>query len=394
MGTSALSAGETDDRAGDSAAGVNGPSSGDEGMLPPAAASESSGGSRVPLVLSGLALVVAALGGWQVFEQRIAAKELRDEVATRLNQADVTVAELRGLSKQQQEMIVAVQGRLGALDAQIAATEGQAAALEALYQEYSRSRGDQVLAEVEQAINIAAQQLQLAGNYEAAVIALEGADARLSQPDQGHLQALRRALIKDLDAIKAHPRVDVSGLALRLEILLERMDALPLAYEFTLDESAALGDESPAVEVDPSAPVWERGWAYTQAVASDVWSEIKGMVRLERLDQSDPALLSPAQSTFLRENVKIRLLTARLALLAQDGRTYAADLAQARQWVERFFDVREESVQRVIADLEELGKLQISAEVPSLEETFAALRVVQARGAVPASPVPSATTQP
>lgn len=363
---------------------------------PPAAAASGGSGNGLPLALSGIALVVAAVCGWQIFEQRVAGKELRDEVAMRLSQADVTVGELRGLSRQQQEMIVAVQGRLGALDAQIAATEGQAAALEALYQEYSRSRGDQVLAEVEQAINIAAQQLQLAGNYEAALIALEGADARLAQPDQGHLQALRRALIKDLDTIKAHPRVDVSGLALRLEILLERVDSLPLAYEFTLDESAALGEKTATAPVDPMLGTLEQGLGYAKAVASDVWSEIKGMVRLERLDHSDPVLLAPAQSTYLRENVKIRLLTARLALLARDGRTYAEDLAQARSWMERFFDLREDSVQRALADLDELGKLQISAQAPTLDNTFAALRLVQARGtsASRAPAAPATATQP
>ncbi|MFN3984756.1 MAG: uroporphyrinogen-III C-methyltransferase [Rhodocyclaceae bacterium] len=344
----------------------------------------------LPMVLAVAALLVAAAAGWQVYEQRLGARELRAEVAQRLNAGDVSVAELRGLVRQQQEMLAAMQGRIGALDAQVAATEGQAAALEALYQEYSRSRSDQVLAEVEQAINIAAQQLQLVGNFEAALIALEGAEARLSLPDQGHLQPLRRALIKDLDAVKAHPRVDVSGLALRLELLLERVDKLPLAYEFALKESAALGGGEAAADTEAAdASMLARTWTYSRALAADIWDEIKGMVRLERLDQSDPALLAPAQSTFLRENVKVRLLTARLALLARDGRTFTADIGQARVWMERFFDLRDEVVARSVAELAELEGLTITAQPPSLEETFAALRLVQARAAASRS-VPAA----
>lgn len=340
--------------------------------------------SRAPMVIAFVALVAAGLSGWQVFEQRGVAKELRDELAQRLTGADVGVGEVRALTRQHQETIAALQGRLGGFDAKLAATEGQAAALEALYQEHSRTRNDQVLAEVEQAINIAAQQLQLAGNFEAALIALEGADARLAMPDQAHLQALRKALIKDLDTVRAHPRVDVSGLALRLEILLAKVDTLPLAYEFSLSESAAIGEPVVAAPVDTEAGIVEQATGYMRTLAADMWEEVRRMIRLERLDHVDPALLAPAQSTFLRENVKIRLLTARLALLARDGRTYSADLAQARAWIERYFDIRQDEVKQVIADLTELENQSISAQPPTLEETFAALRIVQAR--TPAAP--------
>lgn len=352
----------------------------------PAPTQGSGRGTALLVGLTAVAVLASAAAGWQVYELRLATKELRAEVAQRVNGADVTVAELRGLVRQQQETIASIQGGIGAMESKVAATEGQAAALQALYQEYSRSRGDQVLAEIAQAINIAAQHLQLAGNYEAALIALESADARLAMPEQAHLQPLRKALISDLDTIKAHPRVDVSGLALKLEILLERMDKLPLVYEFTLDESTALGGKAELAEVDESLGWTDRSLAYARALAADVWDEVKGMIRLERLDQTDPVLLAPAQSTFLRENVKVRLLTARLALLARDGRTYAADLSQARGWVERFFDLRDPEVQRAVAEMSELEAISITAQPPTLEETFAALRVAQARAAsAPAS---------
>jgi len=336
--------------------------------------------SRAPLLVSLLALVGVALIGWQVWEVRVVAKETRQEVAQRLATGDGAVSEIRALTRQQQEATAALQSRFGALQSQVEATEGQAAALEALYIEYSRSRSDQALAEVEQAINIAAQQLHLAGNFEAALIALQGAEARLAMPDQGHLQALRRALIKDIDELKDHPQVDVSGLALRLEILLERLDSLPLAFEVQLAEAAAAREQA-AAETSGGEGAVARSLEFLRALSADIWGDVKGMVRLERMDQSDPVLLAPAQSTYLRENVKIRLLTARLALLARDGRTYSADLSQARGWIERYFDISDEQVQRVVADLAELEQVSIKAEAPALSDTFAALRLVQARTA-------------
>jgi uroporphyrin-3 C-methyltransferase len=352
-------------------------------------------GGVLPLVVALVALFGVGALGWQVYESRIAGKEIRQEVAQRLAAGDGTIAELRALTRQQQETIAALQSRFGALESQVAETEGQAVALEALYQEYSRSRSDRLLAEVEQAINIAAQQLQLAGNMEAALIALQGAEARLAAPEQGHLQPLRRALIEDIDQIKAHPQVDVSGLALRLEILLERVDQLPLAFEVALAEAAAAHEQAMAVEQAAGDGMFARALNFATALGVDVWNEVRGMVRLERLDHADPVLLAPAQSTYLRENVKVRLLTARLALLARDGRTYAADLAQARGWIERFFDLHDDQVKRAISDMQELEQVPITVEAPTLRTTFAALRMVQARvpdggGVLPSAPASGA----
>ena len=330
------------------------------------------------LAVSVLALLGAGLVGWQVYELRMLAKETRQEVAQRLATADGAAGEIRALTRQNQESVAALQGRFGALESQVSASAGQAAALEALYMEFSRSRADQVLAEVEQAINIAAQQLQLAGNFEAALIALRGAEARLAMPDQGHLQTLRKALIADIDTLTAHPQVDVSGLALRLEILLDRIDALPLAFEV---QFARIEEEREEVErrYEVEGDHLARAFGFARALAADVWGEVRGMVRLERMDQADPVLLAPAQSAYLRENVKIRLLTARLALLARDGKTYSTDLAQARDWIERYFHREDEQVARVLHDLGELEQTPITAEQPTLTETFAALRLVQAR---------------
>lgn len=322
-----------------------------------------------------IAIAAAGFVAWQVFELRTNVAETREEVAERLAASDTALAEARGLSRQQQETIAGLQGKIGALEAHVAATEGQAAALEHLYQEFSRTSEDRVLAEAEQAINIAAQQLQLAGNFEAALIALQGAETRLATQDRGQLQPLRRALARDIERLSATPQVDVPGLALRLESLLERVDTLPLAFAGQLDEGKSSAGKNSGAAPTGERPVLE----YLAGLGRELWNEIRTLVRVERLDQSDPVLLAPAQSTFLRENLKIRLLTARLALLARDGRTYAADLAQARGWIERFFDTRDNAVHDVLAELAALQAMPIKVEQPSPTESFAALRLLQAR---------------
>ena len=324
-------------------------------------------------LLAVVAVAAVAIVAWQVFELRSGAGEVRQEFAQRLAAADASVAEVRALSRQQHESIAALQGKLGALESQVAATEGQAAALEALYQEFSRTREDRLMAEAEQAIGMAAQQLQLAGNLEAALIALQGAEARLAAQERGQLLLLRRALQRDIEHLKALPQVDVPGIALRLETLLERADTLPLGFagELPARADAEAGVPAPRAESSPLD--------FLGALARDVWRELRTLVRIERLDQTDPVLLAPAQSTYLRENLKIRLLTARLALLARDGRTFGADVAQARGWIERFFDLRDERVQEALSELRALEGMPVRVDAPELTESLTALRQLQAR---------------
>lgn len=347
-------------------------------LKPPRAeapAARASGGSAWPAVLAVIALAASGVLAWQVFELRGQSQGLREEVAQRVTSSEAASGELRTLVRQQQDAIAALQGKLGALESQVAATEGQAAALESLYQEFSRSSEDRVLAEAEQAVSMAAQQLALAGNTEAALVALQAAEARLAAQDRGQLLPLRRALMRDIEALQATPRVDVPGIALRLESLLARVDALPLAFASELAANAPRGRTEEPLVGEPS-PL-----DFVKQLGRDLWQDMLTLIRVERLDQSEPVLLAPDQSAFLRENLKIRLLTARLALLARDGRTFAADLEQARSWIERFFDGRDAGVQKALADLAELEATLVRVEQPAPTESISALRMLQARAA-------------
>lgn len=364
---------------------------------PPAAVGDARESGRSNAQWWALLLALIALGGagwavWQARDTRLQSVELRAELARRLAEGETLGAEARGIVRQQQEVIASLQGKLGALESKVETTEGQAAALEALYQEFSRSREDGVIAEVEQAVALAAQQLQIAGNVEAALIALQEAEARLAIHDRGQLASLRRALAADIDELRLQPVLDVSGLGLRLERLLERADALPLAFEGQLPLDAAVGREMGPADSGGLAGWMAGAWRFTQALAADVWHEVRTLVRVERLDQDDPVLLAPAQNTFLRENLKIRLLTARLALLARDGRTYEADLAQAKAWVERFFDLRDERVQAALTELKALEAVKVRYEPTDLSGTFTALRTAQARSGRP--PLPTEPARP
>jgi len=315
---------------------------------------------RPPVLIATLALLLL---GWQWLETRERLVDMQQELARRLSAGDVAASESRTLAKQNQEMLQALTAKTGALEAKLAEAQSQQLALESMYQELSRSRDERLLAEIEQSVAIAAQQLQLAGNVEAALIALQSADARLAMGGQSHMLPLRKLINRDIDCLQALPLADVPGISLRLEGVVGAVDILPLAFEQRARAEPVVKNKLAV------API-----GYWETLGRDMWDELKQLIRVDRIDQSDPALLAPNQVFFLRENLKLRLINARLALLQRDGKTYREELRQARIWLERYFDIREKPVAIAVTTLKELASADLSLELPTLGETLGSIR--------------------
>lgn len=318
---------------------------------------------RPPVLIATVALLLL---GWQWLETRDRLGELQVELARRLATSDAMVNENRTLTKQNHEILQTLAAKTGALESRLAEAQNQQLALESMYQELSRSHDERVLAEIDQAVSIAAQQLQLAGNVEAALIALQSADARLARAALPQLLPLRKLINRDIDRLKALPLADMQGISMKIEGVIAIADTLPLAFE---QRARAEPLVKPRLGVEQKR--------YWEELGLDLWAELKQLIRVERVEQSahaETALLSPSQVFFLRENLKLRLITARLALLQRDGKTYREDLRQTQHWLERYFDTREKSVSSVIATLKGLSSADLSLELPTLNETLGSLR--------------------
>lgn len=291
---------------------------------------------------------------------------LQDEITRRLAASDAGTHAQGALIKQQQELLAALSGRTAVMEERLAEAQAQQLNLESMYQELSHSHDERVLAEVEQAVASAAQQLQLAGNVEAALIALQSADSRLMRAALPQLTNLRKLINRDIEQLKALPLADVPGISMKLEHLVGLADGLPLVFE-----QRARAAPTVKQQLGLAAENW---W---QALGQELWAELRQLVRVERVEQaasSETALLSPSQVFFLRENLKLRLLTARLALLQRDGQTYRDDLRQARHWLERYFDTRERAVASAIAMLKQMAAADLSLQLPTLNETLGSIR--------------------
>ena len=307
-----------------------------------------------------LALAPVVLAGWQWFDSRRSFGLLEHEVAKRLGEVDAISRESRVLAAQSRDTMGDVSARLGQLEARMVETQNQRLALESLYRDLSRSRDEWTLAEVEQVLLIANQQLQLAGNVKAALIALETADVRLARMDRPQLTALRRIINQDMEQLKAAPYVDVVGMALRLDNVMSQVDSLSLAKEQR--------PARPSSELDPAgAGFWQRLWREGKR-------DLHDLIRIQNVEKPEVPLLSPEQAFFLRENLKFRLLGARLSLLARDEASFRADLKAASEWLARYYDDGNKTVATAQSTLKQLLQSDIGGQLPDISASLDAVR--------------------
>ena len=328
-------------------------------------------GPRTRLRVFAVALVVLAAivaGLWLDTRGRIGATQ--EEFAKRLRDIETETRDARALGRQTQEALRDALGKLGALEAKVAESQNQQVALEALYQELARNRDEWQLAEIEQVLAIAQQQLQLSGNVRAALLALQLAESRLSRVDRPQFLPVRRALTRDIDRLKSLPALDVPGLSLAIDRLIASVDAMPLAFDERV-ERAASGKAA------KSAPPAEEN--FFARLGGEVWKELRQLVVVRKVEAPEPPLLPPPQAWFLRENLKLRLLNARLALLTRDEAGYREDLRVAQGWIQRYFDARAKASQAALAQLKQLSSASISFEPPSIVDSLEAVRGFKSR---------------
>jgi len=251
------------------------------------------------------------------------------------------------------------------VEARVAESQSQQAALEALYRDLAPSRDEIALTEIEQVLLVASQQLLLAGNVQSALAALQLADARLQRLERPQFLPLRRALTRDMDRLKAMPFVDIAGMSLKLDQVLAAVAVLPFAMDERLPPAAPGSTPPPADE-----PAWKR-------LAREAWAELRQLVRVEVADRPAAPLLLPSQQYFLRENLKLRLLSARIALLNRDDASFKADLGAAETWLRVYFDTRAKPVQSVQAALKQLAATPMGGDMPDLGGSLEALRVLR-----------------
>jgi uroporphyrin-3 C-methyltransferase/uroporphyrinogen III methyltransferase/synthase len=335
--------------------------------------------------LTAVVAVLAVLLAAQAWSTHSRINGLRADMARSLQKGDATASQTAALAREVSEQAKELQVKVGVLESRQTEAQTQQLALEQMYQDLSKNRDEWALAEIEQVLSTASQQLQLAGNVQGALIALANADRSLSRSDKPQFINIRRAIARDIEKLKALPAVDQAGVALRLDNVIAQVDALPLLSDekpalpaagapvLPAPRARARGKQAPAPEPAPLT-LGERVTSTWRNWSHEMWDDVRQLIRVRSVDTPEALMLSPNQAWFLRENLKLRLLNARLALLSRNEATFRDDLNTAQDMLLKYFDTRARGTQTVQAALRQVQANNVAIDMPDLADSLNAVR--------------------
>jgi len=237
-----------------------------------------------------------------------------------------------------------------------------AAALQAIHEDLGRDNTGWAVAEIEHLLTMAIHSLTLQRDLNTALAALQAADTRLANLDDPGLLDTRRQLAADMNALKAVNVVDVTGLALYLADLLDRVDELPLREVPLIENIPASGPDDSDVR-----PAWQR-------LLSAIWQEVRGMFVVTRTGSSARATLLPDESYFLYQNLRLQLETARLAVVRNDTLNLRTSMEIIREWLTEYFDTADSAVANVLQATQRMAQLELDPALPDISSSLETLR--------------------
>lgn len=307
------------------------------------------------VLLTGLSLLVSTM-----LWQRLSS--IQEQLARQSAESGTQSVEARTLARQAQDLARETAARQAVMESRLSEVAMQRSQLEELMQSLSRSRDENLVVDIESALRLAQQQAQLSGSVEPLLAALRTADQRLARAAQPRLNRLRSAVARDIERINSARVTDLPGLMARLDELVRQVDELPLA-----NAVASSGNANKAKEAPPASFDW---WQRSLALLHD---EARALLRVSRIDQPEAVLLAPEQAFFLRENLKLKLLNARLALLSRQTESARADVMAAAAALNRYFDPASRKTQAAAGLLQQIQGQLRSADLPRVDETLAAI---------------------
>ncbi|WP_273028395.1 uroporphyrinogen-III C-methyltransferase [Massilia timonae] len=345
----------------------------------------------LPLAVIALAVLLAL----QTYSSHNRINALRQDMARSLQKGNAVNAETAALARDVADQSKELQIKVGVLESRQSEAQSQQVALEQLYKDLSQNRDEWALTEIEQVLSTASQQLQLAGNVPGALIALQNADRAVSRSDTPQFLTIRRAIAGDIEKLKALPAVDLAGVAVRLDHVIGQVDSLPmLSSEKPLlpvapvraarkGEAAvsAAGAGANAAGADAAQPlgVGQRMLQTWTLWSQEMWDDVRQLIRVRSVESPEALMLSPSESFFVRENLKLRLLNARLALLSRNEATFRDDLATAQAMLLKYFDTRARVTQSSQAALRQVQANNLTIEMPTLADSLNAVRNYKAK---------------
>jgi uroporphyrinogen III methyltransferase/synthase len=332
-----------------------------------------------PLLWFVVVIIACAAGvGGYALNRKVERTE--QQLVQRQQANDTQTNELRIKTEQALATVHQSDSQVAQLEGKLADAQAGQQALQQQYADLARNRDDWTLAEVGQMLSAASQQLQLTGNTQLALFALQSADTRLSASDSPQAVTVRKAIAQDIDKLKAAPSTDLTGMAIKLDNAIDQVDSLPLSGEAPIAHAtpqAATWADTAKVAAATGEPRWKVWW---REVTTGIGQQLTSLVQVRRIDNADAMLVTPDEGYFVRENLKLRLLSARLALLSRNETTLKSDLRAAENALTRYFDSSSKKTQTVTDLVKQVEAGSAAVELPNLNTSLQAVNQYRSRG--------------
>jgi uroporphyrin-3 C-methyltransferase len=326
------------------------------------------------LRLPWLTLVLVVLCAIACLQLWIKLSTIQEQLARQSADATQLSVQANSLAKRAEEITQETAAKVTLLDLRLNEVALQRSQLEELIQSLSRSRDENLVVDIESALGLAQQQAELTGSVQPMLAALQTAQKRLAKVPQPRLAPVMRAIQHDIESLQSASTTDIPGLLIRLDELVVLVENLSLLN--------AVGNTNRPVQNPQSKPlptwsiIWQnKDWS---GLGQRVWAEVSGLVRVSRIEQPDAVMLSPEQGFFVRENLKLRLLNARLGLLSRQIPAARNDLALAERELLQFFDLNNRQGQSVKTLIKQVQSQLLQTNMPRLDSSLSALATAAA----------------
>jgi len=324
--------------------------------------------------LPWLTLVLVVLCGLACLQLWIKLSTIQEQLARQSADATQLSAQANSMAKRAEDITQETAAKVTLLDLRLNEVALQRTQLEDLIQSLSRSRDENLVIDIESALGLAQQQAELTGSVQPMLAALQTAQKRLAKVPQPRLAPVLRAIQHDIERLQSTSTTDIPGLLIRLDELVVLVENLSLLN--------AVGHPGRPVQTPPNKPMpaWSLIWQNKDwsDLGQRIWAEVSGLVRVSRIEQPEAVMLSPEQGFFVRENLKLRLLNARLSLLSRQMPSARNDLALAERELTHFFDLNNRQGQTAKALMKQVQSQVLQTDIPRLDSSLSALATAAA----------------
>lgn len=293
---------------------------------------------------------------------RVALQQSAQQLAAQLQQQSSSGNEL-------QEVLAATQERVNGLGKR-------------LNNLTSTSREDWLLAEAEYLLRLANQRLLMERQPQGAIALLEAADQILRDMDDMNLFSVRKALTKDLAALKLAPTVDRTGLYLELAAFSQQVETLAYVEIDRSEQSLKeqLREEQTPEQLNAQAAISSSDEIWQQRLLASFHRALASLSRhiaIQTHADTPAPLLSIEEQVYVKQNLRLMFEQAQLALLREEQKVYQHSLQQAGIWLQRYFQFNPQ-VASLVEEVERLGANNIEQRMPNITGSLDSLQAFMA----------------